>query len=169
MPVATQKQQIETLTKKVETKDAEILSLNTQLLEFKASNQWYNLDQMVLLPETSQLSDIKIVREFQTQDGNKAVSMKVNLLSSKDSLPGSRPIEIVFINNGFGDLRNEAFNRVEAGNRICIVRARHTSNEWESPEGETVVFDKFRAISVKDVPVSKYNKPVEVAPELVTA
>ena len=153
----------------LEAKDAEISSLNTQLAEFKASNQWYNLDQMVLLPETSQFSDPKIVREFQTQDGNKAVSMKVNLLSSKDSLPGSRQTEIVFINNGFGDLRNEVFNRIEAGNRICIVRARHTSNEWESPEGETVVFDKFRAISVKDVPVSKYNKPVEVAPELVTA
>tara|TARA_B100001250_G_scaffold249346_1_gene214331 strand:- start:1110 stop:1616 length:507 start_codon:yes stop_codon:yes gene_type:complete len=153
----------------LEARDAEISNLNTQLAEFKASNQWYNLDQMVLLPETSQFSDPKIVREFQTQDGNKAVSMKVNFLSSKDSLPGSRQTEIVFINNGFGDLRNEVFNRIEAGNRICIVRARHTSNEWESPEGETVVFDKFRAISVKDVPVSKYNKPVEATPELATA
>ena len=157
------------LKEDLEAKDAEISSLNTQLAELKASNQWYNLDQMVLLPDTSQFSDPKIVKEFQTQDGNKVVSMKVNFLSSKDSLPGSRSTEILFVNNGFGDLRNEVFNRIEAGNRICIVRARHTSNEWESPEGETVVFDKFRAISVKDVPVSKYNKPVEATPELATA
>ncbi len=135
-------------------------SLEAQIQEVSSSSEpWFNLDQMVLLPES-----VDDLRNFE-YDGIKGCGADVYFLTKKGGTPGSRKHGIDFTNNGFGNLADEVYHRIKSGQRECIIRARYRQNDWKNPQGELVTFDKWRAISIIDIPVSKYapiQEPVTV-------
>ena len=159
--MATQKEQIADLKTKVAEKDDLIKELQAKVDSYTAN--WYNLDQMVQLPAS--LDEIPEKSYFTTKDGIEGVSIKVRFLKSRVSAPSSRVYEITAYNNGFGDLKTELLNRIESGNRNCIIRGRHDQNDWQGKD-EMVTFDKWKAISVTDVPE---KNQVAVQTELATA
>ena len=161
MAKLTQKEQIVLLETQVEEKDDLIKGLQAEVESYTAN--WYNLDQMVQLPAS--VDEIPEKNFFTTKEGIEGVSIKVRFLKSRVSAPSSRIYDITAYNNGFGDLKTELLNRIEAGNRNCIIRGRHDQNDWQGKD-EMVTFDKWKAISVTDVPE---KKPVAVQSELVTA
>tara|TARA_Y100001970_G_scaffold231199_1_gene287320 strand:+ start:296 stop:781 length:486 start_codon:yes stop_codon:yes gene_type:complete len=161
MAKLTQKEQITNLETQVAEKDDLIKELQAKVDSY--TTNWYNLDQMVQLPAS--LDEIPEKSYFTTKDGIEGVSIKVRFLKSRVSAPSSRVYDITAFNNGFGDLKTELLNRIESGNRNCIIRGRHDQNDWQGKD-EMVTFDKWKAISVTDVPE---KKQVAVQTELATA
>ena len=161
MAKLTQKEQITNLETQVAEKDDLIKELQAKVDSY--TTNWYNLDQMVQLPAS--LDEIPEKSYFTTKDGIEGVSIKVRFLKSRVSAPSSRVYDITAFNNGFGDLKTELLNRIESGNRNCIIRGRHDQNDWQGKD-EMVTFDKWKAISVTDVPE---KNQVAVQTELATA
>ena len=161
MAKLTQKEQITNLETQVAEKDDLIKELQAKVDSY--TTNWYNLDQMVQLPAS--LDEIPEKSYFTTKDGIEGVSIKVRFLKSRVSAPSSRVYDITAFNNGFGDLKTELLNRIESGNRNCIIRGRHDQNDWQGKD-EMVTFDKWKAISVTDVPEKKQGA---VQTELATA
>ena len=159
--MATLKDQVATLKTQVTEKDDLIKELQAKVDSY--TTNWYNLDQMVQLPAS--LDEIPEKSYFTTKDGIEGVSIKVRFLKSRVSAPSSRVYDITAFNNGFGDLKTELLNRIESGNRNCIIRGRHDQNDWQGKD-EMVTFDKWKAISVTDVPEKKQGA---VQTELATA
>ena len=164
--VETLASQVESLTNQLQQKSDECNDLLARIAD-APKEPWNNLDQMVLLPAST--DDL---RSFE-YEGNQGYGAKVRFLNKRGGTPGTKEVSIDFVNNGFGDLANSVFNRIKSGEREVIIVGRHNQRDWKAPDGTIVRFDQYRAIALKDIPVSA-SQPIappalETVPEEVLA
>jgi len=158
--------QVESLTNQLQQKADEYNDLLAEIAD-APKEPWNNLDQMVLLPAST--DDLK---SFE-YEGNQCYRAKVNFLSKRGGTPGTKQVAVEFVNNGFGDLAGSVFNRIKSGEREVILLGRHYQRDWKAPDGTIVRFDQYKAIALKDIPVST-SQPIappalETVPEEVLA
>ena len=151
--------QIEGLTNQLQQKSDECDNLLSRIAD-APKEPWNNLDQMVLLPASTDE-----LRSFE-YDGNQGYGATVHFLSKRGGTPGTKTVSIDFVNNGFGNLADSVFNYIKSGEREVIVIGRHNQRDWKSPDGEIVRFDQYRAIELKDIPVSASQLATKLVAEI---
>ena len=147
---AAQVTQIEKLTQQLSEAKAEIDA--AKATESAPGQAWCNLELKLRLP--ADLNDLKP----SVYNGNKSVNFQATPLVWNKQTKGYQQGRSYFFestDNGFGALATEVETRIKEDRRDIIVRARYETWVY-TRDGEEVTCDKWKVVTIQDIPVSKY-------------
>ena len=149
---AAQVTQIEKLTQQLSEAKAEIDA--AKATESAPAQAWCNLETKLRLP--SDLNDLT-PSEY---NGNKSIKFQATPLVWNKQTKGyqeGRSYYFEATDNGFGALATEVESRIKEGRLDIVVRARYESWVY-TRDSEEITCDKWKVVTIQDIPVSKYVK-----------